>query len=94
MFNSKQLFLLSRVIELCAFEFLSIKGDWVEQAIITTLQEHTTKGPFGGISFNHKQLIDIRLGKNWCLNQLLFQQLKGGLSASSLRNQPFLLLMQ
>ena len=93
-FDSKQLFLLSRVIELRAFEFPSIKGDRVEQAIITTLQEHTTKGPFGGISFNPKRSMDIRLGKNWCLDQLLFQQLKGGLSASSPRNWLFLLLMQ
>lgn len=53
-FDSKQLFLLSRVIELCAFEFSSIKGDWVEQAIITILQEHTIKSPFRGISFNPK----------------------------------------
>ena len=64
MFDSKQLFLLGRVIELHIFEFPSIKGNQVEQAIITTLQEHTTKGPFRGISFNPKQLIDIRLGKN------------------------------
>ena len=68
MFDSKQLFLLSRVIELHVFKFLSIKGNQVEQAIITILQEHTTKSPFRGISFNPKQLMDIRLGKNWCLN--------------------------
>ena len=64
MFNSKQLFLLSRIIKLHIFEFPSIKGNWVEQAIITTLQEHTIKGLFRGISFNPKQLMDIRLGKN------------------------------
>ena len=30
MFDSKQLFLLNRIIELCTFEFPFIKGDQVE----------------------------------------------------------------
>lgn len=71
-FDGKQLFFLSRVIKLSAFKFPSIKGNQVKQAIIITLQKHAIKSPFRSISFNPEWLMDIRLGKYWCLNQLLF----------------------
>ena len=93
MLDGEQLFLLSRIIELRPFEFLSVKDNWMKQAFVTALQEHTTKGPFRNISFNSERSMDIGLGKHRSLDQFPFQQLKGGFSTCSPGNRPFFLLI-